>query len=303
MDVSLDTSCSDDSGIKKQIKLKKKSLVERELETNLTEKVTSPMIYTDGSPNSTSRYGRARKLKTGTENDSIENLKSPKSSKIIALTKSSPFNGKDVKRESPIKSRIEMIYKENKSLSRFSKNEADDNKKSDKIYVRKDLIQRRDMDYTTATDFKVTPKKSPHVKPSMSTHLNNVLERSSDKYNLPKNAYNYLDTSSVVKAINFNTDTKKKVESAKSLNKSEMFELESKCEYQVGDLTWARIGAHPFWPCIVSRDPYNNIFVKKQGEFLYVFFIYKLQFAIIQRMNIFIYMYKNVCSLLKSILL
>ncbi|CAH2059654.1 unnamed protein product, partial [Iphiclides podalirius] len=40
--------------------------------------------------------------------------------------------------------------------------------------------------------------------------------------------------------------------------------MEAKCEYQVGDLAWARMGTYPFWPCIITRDPLSGTFVKKK---------------------------------------
>ncbi|XP_048001486.1 repetitive organellar protein-like [Leguminivora glycinivorella] len=40
--------------------------------------------------------------------------------------------------------------------------------------------------------------------------------------------------------------------------------MEATCEYQVGDLAWARVGTYPFWPCIVTREPFSDTFVKKK---------------------------------------
>lgn len=41
------------------------------------------------------------------------------------------------------------------------------------------------------------------------------------------------------------------------------------CEWMVGDLAWARVGGHPFWPCIINIDPINKIFTKSVSKFLY----------------------------------
>ncbi|XP_075224627.1 nuclear receptor binding SET domain protein isoform X2 [Lycorma delicatula] len=34
------------------------------------------------------------------------------------------------------------------------------------------------------------------------------------------------------------------------------------CEWMVGDLAWARVGNHPFWPCIINIDPTLGIFTR-----------------------------------------
>lgn len=34
------------------------------------------------------------------------------------------------------------------------------------------------------------------------------------------------------------------------------------CEWMVGDLAWARVGGHPYWPCVIAVDPEQNIFTK-----------------------------------------
>lgn len=34
------------------------------------------------------------------------------------------------------------------------------------------------------------------------------------------------------------------------------------CEWMVGDLAWARVGGHPYWPCVIAVDPELNIFTK-----------------------------------------
>ncbi|KAH9489958.1 hypothetical protein Btru_036327 [Bulinus truncatus] len=36
--------------------------------------------------------------------------------------------------------------------------------------------------------------------------------------------------------------------------------------YQLGDMFWAKIRGYPFWPCMISRDPFSNLFVKVSGK-------------------------------------
>ncbi|XP_067008061.2 histone-lysine N-methyltransferase NSD2 [Anabrus simplex] len=44
-------------------------------------------------------------------------------------------------------------------------------------------------------------------------------------------------------------------------------EVSVPCDWVVGDLAWARVGRHPFWPCMVAIDPELNVFTKiKQPE-------------------------------------
>ncbi len=39
-------------------------------------------------------------------------------------------------------------------------------------------------------------------------------------------------------------------------------------EYNVGDMLWAKVGGHPFWACMVSRDPFDHLYWKQRGEYL-----------------------------------
>ncbi|XP_075986422.1 uncharacterized protein LOC142983442 [Anticarsia gemmatalis] len=292
MDDSEDTLSSEDlkstdSPLTVKSKPKKRSLIERELETSLTARVTSPVTNGDGT--STSRYGRARRLKSEMDNPDIKKvaseLKSPLSDKspMKAQTQSPVYkmhaSNSPLKRtESPKKivvekfldDQIESIYQENISLSRFSNEDLSSTtpspaKKFPKVYIRKDLIQKREPEDTVMVIQNMfSPTKS--AKKSTNTHLNNVLERSSERYSLNTKQQNgYIDNSSVVKTLDFDSKRKKKeVKDVKTPSKSELFEMEAKCAYQVGDLAWARMGTYPFWPCIVTRDPASGVFVKKK---------------------------------------
>ncbi|CAG5014243.1 unnamed protein product [Parnassius apollo] len=268
-------------------KPKKRSIVERELETNLTARVTSPI--TNGESSSTSRYGRSRRLKTDIDSSDSERsvtkmLKSPKFEKSPAKAQSpaykmhasnSPIRGETPMRtptvENKLDTQIENIYNENISLSRFSSEEKQDIspvKKFPKVYIRKDLIQTKNKE-KEETVVLIKNIFSPVKRTSSDIHIGNILERPSEKYSVGsiKQQNGYLNTSSVVKTLDFDGNKRKKRENKEgktSLSKSEIFEMEARCEYQVGDLAWARMGTYPFWPCIISRDPISGTFVKKK---------------------------------------
>ncbi|KAJ8715497.1 hypothetical protein PYW07_009979 [Mythimna separata] len=266
-------------------KPKKRSLIERELETSLTSRVTSPVSINDGT--STSRYGRARRLKTEIEQSDAKKvtteLKSPLAEKSPTKTQSPVYkmhaSNSPLRSEPPkvagvetfLENQIESIYQENISLSRFGSEEVKKTspspaKKFPKVYIRKDLIQKRESDESVVFIKNMfSPVKSANK--SSSTHLNNILERSSERYSLgsTKQQNGFLDNSSVVKTLDFDCKKKKKEQKdTKTLSKSDLFDLEAKCAYQVGDLAWARMGTYPFWPSIVTRDPSNGVFVKKK---------------------------------------
>ncbi|KAF9823981.1 hypothetical protein SFRURICE_020683 [Spodoptera frugiperda] len=289
MDESEDNMSSEDlkasdSPATVKTKPKKRSLIERELETSLTARVTSPVSTGDGT--STSRYGRARRLKTEIEQSDTKKvtteLKSPLPEKSPMKMPSpvykmhasnSPLRSEQPKTlgvEAFLENQIENIYQENISLSRFGTEEVKKTspspaKKFPKVYIRKDLIQKREADENVMVIKDIySPSKS--ASKSSSTHLNNILERSSERYNIASKQQNgLLDNSSVVKTLDFDSKKKKKDSNKdKSLSKSDLFDLEAKCAYQVGDLAWARMGTYPFWPSIITRDPANGIFVKKK---------------------------------------
>nr|XP_026490227.1 uncharacterized protein LOC113396490 isoform X1 [Vanessa tameamea]XP_026490228.1 uncharacterized protein LOC113396490 isoform X1 [Vanessa tameamea] len=271
----------DNSPLTAQVKPKKRSLIERELETNLTARVTSPITNSDLG--STSRYGRARRIKTDSDFCDIEktvtkNLKSPnpkpeKSPNTIQSpvykmhASNSPIRIETPKHsENSLDNTIESIYSENNSLSRFGSEEKkskSSTKKYPKVYIRKDLIQSKDKD-TDDTVVLIKNMFSPSNSNKTSNYLNSLDD--SEKYNshTTKKASNgYLN--SVVKTLDFGGSKKKKnVGSEMGFSKSELFEMEAKSEYQVGDLAWARMGTYPFWPCIVTRDPLSEMFVKKK---------------------------------------
>lgn len=38
------------------------------------------------------------------------------------------------------------------------------------------------------------------------------------------------------------------------------------CNWNLGQLAWARVGNFPFWPCVVTLDPTSFIFYKFKGK-------------------------------------
>ncbi|XP_063834524.1 uncharacterized protein LOC135083730 [Ostrinia nubilalis] len=270
-------------------KPKKRSLIERELETSLTAHITSPVINNVGN---TSRYGRSRRVKQEADYIDVERgiqlMHSPVRDKTPVKIQSPVYkmhaSNSPIKiehKETPIKApiladglenQIENIYHENISLSRFGSDEKKNKSpanKFPKVYVRKDLIQKREKEETVMLIKNMfSPSKSGQKS---NNHLNNILERSSEKYSLntsnenTKSHNGFLSNSSVVKTLDFDNKNKKKENrDIKFPSKSDIFDMEAKCEYQVGDLAWARMGTYPFWPCIVTREPSSGMFVKKK---------------------------------------
>lgn len=293
MEESDDTMSSDDLknifvNLSGKVKPKKRSIVERELETSLTEHFTSPISYGDTS--SKSRYGRARRSKRDADTEkagtdvllkSIEKTPGkshPSAYKMHASNSPVTDSTKRISVKGNLESQIENIYNTNMSLSRFGSEEKKMSpspaKKFPKVYTRKDLIQTKEKDETvTLIKNLFSPVKSSYKQSN--SHLSNILERSSEKYNLNGSVSakqnGYYDNASVVKMLDFDDNKRKKKENKELcrpiLTKSEQFDLEAKCLFQVGDLAWARMGTYPFWPCIVTREPVSDMFVRKKCKF------------------------------------
>lgn len=47
---------------------------------------------------------------------------------------------------------------------------------------------------------------------------------------------------------------------------NESDEIVSDPKYKNGDLVWARLGGHPYWPCLCIKDPESNVHFKKLGK-------------------------------------
>lgn len=38
--------------------------------------------------------------------------------------------------------------------------------------------------------------------------------------------------------------------------------------YKDGDLAWAKLSSHPFWPCLITVDPVTNELLRLAGTYL-----------------------------------
>lgn len=50
------------------------------------------------------------------------------------------------------------------------------------------------------------------------------------------------------------------------LSVDEYLEKSKPVKYQIGDLIWAKLTGHPWWPCMVTEDPLQNVHSKLTGE-------------------------------------
>lgn len=53
------------------------------------------------------------------------------------------------------------------------------------------------------------------------------------------------------------------------LNKSATFTspvVEKPAEWKMGDQLWAKVAGHPWWPCMVAKDPYEDLFTKMKAR-------------------------------------
>ncbi|XP_077293329.1 nuclear receptor binding SET domain protein [Arctopsyche grandis] len=234
----------------------------------------SPSLFDDGSPlQNISRYGRNRKQKTitdfliGSSYDSQKLLMAP----VKTMRSVSP------KKRSPDK-------KCSLSPDAFSKLtstpcSSTSGKGNVKVYVRKDLIQKKNKKEETAnlmrSMFSPIKSETSPVKPerSLSPVDKIVLKKSPQgifqcspkKSDLSKSNLNF---DSEADFTNFENDpliSKIKIENEPEENVNSLFLAdELACGWVVGELAWARVGAHPLWPCLITRDPVNDMFVRKK---------------------------------------
>ena len=48
--------------------------------------------------------------------------------------------------------------------------------------------------------------------------------------------------------------------------KNAIIDPDLKPTYSPGDMLWAKVGGHPFWACMVSHDPFDNLYYKQRGR-------------------------------------
>lgn len=44
--------------------------------------------------------------------------------------------------------------------------------------------------------------------------------------------------------------------------------VEKPAEWKMGDQLWAKVAGHPWWPCMVAKDPYEDLYTKMKGELI-----------------------------------
>jgi len=43
---------------------------------------------------------------------------------------------------------------------------------------------------------------------------------------------------------------------------SVLLQADENTKWKVGDMLWAKISGHPWWPCIVAPNPTNSVYTK-----------------------------------------
>lgn len=309
----------------------KRSQLERELETNLTPKITScekSSTPEGSSPPNTSRYGRARKQKTIADfyptdvafqlnsklsrSSSKSPIKSPTKTLIKHSPKTPPENVK-----SPLKMHsTPSMYTSPKILENHTPGKvpsiSDDDyspvekkiihtpwndnptKVPMKVYVRKDLIQRK-RDEKEETGSLMMSMFSPIKSPPKETitilekaipakkSINKAIEKQKkpkklslscspkeqpkriNKPKIKKEMDDSLNVSGLNSSVNSESAMTVDLVSA-AVNNLNVLQDEASSKWKLGDLAWARVGSHPFWPCLITRDPVCSRFIRKKSE-------------------------------------
>lgn len=322
----------DDKLITSSVKRKsiKRSQLERELETNLTPKITlceKSSTPEGSSPPNTSRYGRARKQKTIADfypTDVAFQLNSKLSRPSPKSPTKSPMKRSPIATLEKVKSPLKMQSTPSKYASpKINDNHttgkvpsiSDDHyspvekklihtpwnenpaKVPMKVYVRKDLIQRkRDEKEETGSLMMsmFSPIKSPPPKEitpksekaiSVKEAVNKSIEKPQKKPNRlslggspnekPKRIYkpkikketdDSLNVSGLNSSVNSESTMTVDLVSA-AVNNLSVLQDEASSKWKLGDLAWARVGSHPFWPCLITRDPVCSRFIRKKSEY------------------------------------
>lgn len=45
-----------------------------------------------------------------------------------------------------------------------------------------------------------------------------------------------------------------------------LLRISAQSPWQEGELLWGKIKGFPYWPCMVSKDPFSQVFAKQYGE-------------------------------------
>lgn len=243
----------------------------------------SPSLFDDcGTSQNISRYGRNRKQKTitdfliGSSYDSQKFLMAPvKATKSVSPKKRSPDKKCSLSPD---------------ALSKLTSTpcSSTSGKGNIKVYVRKDLIQKKNKKEETANLMrsmfspiktetspvklerslspvdKIVLKKSPQGIFQCSPMKNDISQSNLD-FESETEFTNYENGPLICKS----EDENEPVENVDSLFLAD----ELACGWVVGELGWARVGAHPLWPCLITRDPENNMFVRKKSMWTFLKYI------------------------------
>lgn len=227
---------------------------------NSSNHMLSPDIFTDSSHSqNVSRYGRTRKLKTiadfltGSEYSVRTIMKSPKSA---------------VKKKTPDKKKLESPENQPNSSHILCSTP-----QKNKVYVYKDLSQNLEKEETVNLMRNMfSPVKNSSSGPSETSPIK--LEQPSspiDKIILKKSPQGLFELSS--KKIDQSQPLSDDDYEDYTLIKDEEDQIddvnsdEQDCGWVEGDLAWARVGGHPLWPCLITRDAESkNKFAKKKSK-------------------------------------
>lgn len=230
---------------------------------SLNSSMLSPDLFSDSSHSqNVSRYGRTRKQKTiadfltGSEYSVRTIMKSPKSA---------------VKKRTPDKKKIE-----NPEVQSNSSPALCSTPNKSKVYIHKDLSQKLEKEETvnlmrsmfspvkgSGTSFsdtcsvKLERSLSPPVKIVLKKSPQGLFECSPTKIDQPQHFSGYdCDDYSLIKN-----------EDDQMCDQDDYMSDEQDCGWVEGDLAWARVGGHPLWPCLITRDTENDgKFVKKKSK-------------------------------------
>ncbi|KAK9501223.1 hypothetical protein O3M35_011977 [Rhynocoris fuscipes] len=127
-------------------------------------------------------------------------------------------------------------------------------KKSEKQSMEKAVI---DLPAPVSKELNVPLPTSTETLPLPPELMDHVILGSSDTEDLD-------DSLPEIKPISFPIDSSVSSSSSYSAISGTEVEMgaDGQPKWMVGDLAWASVGGYPFWPCTVTRDPFENAFTK-----------------------------------------